>query len=222
MKDQQVHVANGSDEDIYVLVSPTPDWEIVDLALDVALSSVAIGKLGIALQGIAAGGELKTISQLASFVKELGAVASAAGIVESRNATSLADVLRAARGANEQINRTFTRIPRGEFGRVYKKGFGSIYMRPSGYAGLAGVRTLQVLIKNEDGSRSALFSTHPDHSWIATDHGSIVRAKYGRIWVQQPGGRSIDWPKEPAKEILMDDKERDHGVMNMSVSTITK
>ncbi|KAL2148286.1 hypothetical protein VTH82DRAFT_2434 [Thermothelomyces myriococcoides] len=212
MKNQKVHVANGSDEDIYVLVSPAPEWEIVDVALDAALLSVGIGKLGVALQGIASGGKLKTISQLASFVKKLGAVASATGVVKAKNAKSLEDVLRAARNANEKINQTFIKIRRREFKCVNEKGFGSIFTRISGFAGLAGARTLQILIKNEDGSRSALFSTHPDHSWIATNRGSIVRAKYGRIWVEQPRGRSINWLKESSREIVMVDKEKEEAL----------
>ncbi|AEO61222.1 hypothetical protein MYCTH_2311172 [Thermothelomyces thermophilus ATCC 42464] len=212
MTSHQVHVANNSGEDIYVLASPNLHWAIVDIAVDTALIAVGVGELGVALQGIKAGGRLKSIAQLALCLKNWGALATATGVLGSRKATEIAEILRAARKANEEINRASIRIPHGNFHRVINRDWIDMYAQISGYAGMAGARTVQLLVKNEDGSQSALFCTGPDHSWIATDRGSIVRANYSRIWVEEPGGRSVDWPKPAASSpVYMDDGEISSG-----------
>ncbi|KAH6628155.1 hypothetical protein F5144DRAFT_515252 [Chaetomium tenue] len=209
MANYQVHVANNSGKDIYVLASPNLHWAIVDIAVDAALIAVGVGELGVAMRGIKAGGWIKSISELALCLKNWAALASATSVVGSRKAAEIADITRAARQANEEINSASIRIPNGSFHRVVHKDWIDRYTQLSGYAGMVGGRTVQLLVKNEDGSQAALFCTGPDDSWIATNRGSIVPAAYGRIWVERSGDWTVDWPKASVSSspVYVDDGE---------------
>lgn len=207
MASQKIHIANNTHKDIYVVAAPNPHWSVVDIAVDVALLAVGVGEVSAGLAAIRAGGTIKSITQLALCLKNWGAIATGTAVVGSRRVQDVQNISRAVARANEEINKAAIRIPSGEHRCVIEKDWIDMYTQVGGYAGMMGARTVQLLVKDKDGSQAALFCSAPDHSWIATAYGTVVRAQYGRIWVAEPGGRSIEWPSAGAMSL----PPADHG-----------
>jgi hypothetical protein len=181
--DQNVYIANGSGQDIYVLAAGNTSWTIADVLGNAALMLTGIGEL----KSIVSAGELpaaiNTIGDLYKALRVGAALVRAGGRgYEAGDAVVNAFKNNSADIANGQVK------------NVREQGTLSTFLNPSGIAGLLGAGTVSLTIMSNDGLQVAQFDSGPDDSWIATNNQTIVRSVYGTLWDQDPSAGSQSWP----------------------------
>lgn len=183
-----VYMADASGQDIYVMAALTREWAILDFVADAALLVAGVEGIVEAAVADAAGlpGAIKSFSDLFDYLKVAVQIISSADRAES-GASSAAQAL-----VNAYQN-TSIPIANNDYKDVQKEGVLSIYLSPSGIAGLLGAKTVSVMVLSGDGKQLAMWDTGDDDSWIATDQQTIVRSVYGSIFKQDPGSGSEDW-----------------------------
>ena len=187
-----VHMANASGQNISVFVGLNPTWSLLDFFLDITLITIGSNEIrGLALAAADFNyhvpGKLETLRDLFEYAVIARVMLTGPRSVDSR-------MLSAAQRFVDAIRKTAISIPHGKFENIHERNVLQIYLNPSGYAGLLGAKTVSVYVMSMDGKQVALYNTAPDYSWIATAQQTIVRAKYGAIWQQEPSSGSHAWP----------------------------
>ncbi|EAU93502.2 hypothetical protein CC1G_12166 [Coprinopsis cinerea okayama7 len=184
-------MANGSRKKIWVLVALKPEWMLADVLTDFALLFTPVGAAK-ALAGplVDLPGEIKTVEDLTKYMifnmQHMSARAKD-GALPDPAAQSILDAFKAIA----------VPIDAGHVKKVNDEWWIN-YINPDGIASLFdSAKTLNVLVMSDDGLQFAAFGTNNDHSWIATDRGSIVRSRYGTIWQQDPDAGSVTWAWSP-------------------------
>ena len=186
-----VHMANASGQNISVFVGLNPTWSLLDFFLDITLITIGSNEIrGLALAAADFNyhvpGKLETLRDLFEYAVIARVMLTGPRSVDSR-------MLSAAQRFVDAIRKTAISIPHGKFENIHERNVLQIYLNPSGYAGILGAQTVTVFVMSADGKQVALYNTGPDHSWIATAEQTIVRARYGTIWQQDPGAGNHAW-----------------------------
>ncbi|OAA46805.1 hypothetical protein BBO_03360 [Beauveria brongniartii RCEF 3172] len=162
------------------------NWKIADAVTDGAaliataiLFPPALAGLGAELPATVAG-----IADLFEYLKFAANVVTVGKFAPQVGAESNAMI--------ETFKNASVKVPANKFEDTYSEGFLKTYLTPSGYAGMAGAKTVSILVYDNKTKRSAKFTTGPDESWIVQDK-QIVRSKYGSIWKSDPTKPKIDW-----------------------------
>lgn len=181
--DQNINIANSSQQDIYVLAAGNTDWTIADVLGNAALMLTGVGEL----KGIVSAGELPaaitTIGDLYKALRVGAALVRAGG-----------RGYEAGKAVVDAFKENAADIPNGQVKNVREQGTLSTFLNPSGIAGLLGAGTVSLTVMSGDGLQVAQFNSGPDDSWIATGNQTIVRSVYGTLWDQDPTAGSQSWP----------------------------
>jgi hypothetical protein len=185
---ENIYVANDSGQDIYVMAGLTPGWAIADFIVDIALIVTPFDELSAVAEAVGLPAALKTFGDIFTTLQS-------AGKILNKASSASADALDKANQFVSAFQNTAvsTHIVYGDFQDVYKEDTLTMYLTPSGIAGMLGASTVSLLVMSADGKQQAMWDTGPDNSWIATGSQTIVRSKYGSIWQQDPASGSQDW-----------------------------
>jgi hypothetical protein len=185
--DENIYVADGSGQDIYVMAGLTPEWALVDFIVDIALvvdpfdELAAVAEIAVSLPTA-----LKTFGDIFKVLQSVGKVLE--------KGDSSQDAVDKANKFVDAFKQTSTHIANNDYTDVYQEDTLTMYLTPSGIAGMLGSATVSLMIMSADGKQSAMWDTGPDNSWIATDQQQIVRSRYGTIWQSDPGSGTQSWP----------------------------
>ena len=189
---QSVHMANKSGQNIYVFVGLNPHWALLNFFLDITLMVIGANDIRSIALTVADYQNYKVPTKLET-LRDLFEYTAVAGVMLTTGA-NIPNVFSAAQGFIDSVRKTAILVSKGAFKNINQQNILQIYLNPSGYAGLLGAKTVSVYVMSTDGKQVALYNTAPDHSWIATAQQTIVRAKYGSIWQQEPSSGSYAWP----------------------------
>ncbi|GJE96786.1 hypothetical protein PsYK624_129920 [Phanerochaete sordida] len=192
--DQNVHVANNSGQDLYIIVAPSLAWVVADIVVDIGLFLVAVGEIKAVATTAELPAALSTASELIAFMRITAMLASGTAGAGLRSAEAALTMV-------EAFKRNAVPIPAGDVKNIRDAGVLSTYFSASGIAGMLGAETLNVMVLSGDGTQFAEFTTGPDDSWIATDRGLIVRATYGALWQEDEAAGSVAWAQQGAAEV---------------------
>lgn len=192
--DNQLHIANKSGENLYVVVTPNKDWVWGDVGFTVVTSLFSGGATGAtAINSLS---KLQKIIALVKLCLNNPAVQAVkyGALSYKINANIGREIVHPlkerAHAAREEIMAFLKReavvIKPGEFKQVNnEKNYNPLRMiTPSGWGGLFGASDCTVFVITESLSRSALFHTNSDWSWIVQPN-MVVRSKYGHIWEEE-------------------------------------
>ncbi|KAK3985061.1 hypothetical protein QBC44DRAFT_299943 [Cladorrhinum sp. PSN332] len=181
-----IHIANASDQDIYVMASLNPDWAVVDSIADMGV------KL---LLGTAAGNLHAATSTIATAPKQLKSLRDVFSCLEA--ARQLLSKQRAEAGVAmvDSFKRGAIHIPRGQFRNVMERDVLGKHLSVDGIASLmvGAAKNISLVVMSDDGRQVAMWNTNSDHSWVCNGAGEIKRSKYGTIWQVNPKGRCVKW-----------------------------
>lgn len=161
------------------------DWVIADFVTDIAELVMPALDMVKVIESLPS--DINTITDLYKFLK------SASGLIYDGmqvkgNAQAAANTLV----INFKKQAFF--IEYTTFTQVNSQAFFQTYLSPSGIAGLAGAKTISMLVMNGDGSQVALWDTGDDDSWIATNDTDIVHSRHGTIWQEDSSSGNVSWP----------------------------
>ncbi|MFJ4192400.1 hypothetical protein [Kitasatospora sp. NPDC089509] len=162
--DNNVHVANRTDQNIYVLPLPDRSWALDNVFVDSAIA--------VALAEASASSEMPVASAtFGNLINTLGDMHP----TERLTAAVKLDSIGIEPGDTANMFERFRRNPAytSSIARVLDHG------------------SVDLLIMSEDG-KIAQFSTDPEHSWIATDTG-VVRALPGALDIADGDSGSFEW-----------------------------
>lgn len=172
---ENVHIANATSNDIYVMASESLGWNLADLFVDTFLLGLHIDALlEVGAGGIVLPETIITLDDLKKFLKFSISVLALGTFMPDRTVDLAEDVVNL-------FMKNSRKIPPGQCANVCERGFLS-YLTASGFASLlnAEIITLIILSVGDDGKKMAHFSTSADYSWIANNN-EVVRAKYGHL-----------------------------------------
>ena len=185
-----IYVANHTPEDIYVIASESPGWEIADFLFTGALMLLGDipALIRAAVMGINLPQKIETIEDYYDYMK-IASQISNDNIEVGSNASE---------GAQKLID-TFMKnscaITTENFQDIRDTG-GLSYIEPSGIVGLLDADTIYVIIMAYGGRKVTSFTTNIDNSWIVTESG-VVRSKYGTINEEDTQAVQVSWYKPP-------------------------
>lgn len=183
-----VWVANSSSQDMYVLVAPSTEFLVTDLITDTALMFVGIGEIKAALTAGRFPEVINTMADVYKFLKAFALLGSGTSVTALRS-------FQDAKNIAAKLKNSMGKISPNDCKEVSSHGFLSIYTSASGYASLAGAKTLTITVMSDDYQLVAQWDTDPDHSWVLTDD-AIVRSAYGQsLFMQDPAAGKVDWSK---------------------------
>ncbi len=189
-RDNQLHVANHTGEDFYVLVSPNAEWDIWDnLAQTIKEGAEAVKGARGKVSGISKA--IKNINNARDTALKAASTVQA-GISKAADSVNLegdisADEARQALGAIE--TGAFLIRP-GEVLRVAEVALDkpNRYFTVSGWASISGADDVTLTIWSAKRARTVTFDTNSDHSWIIQEK-DVVRAVYGKLNVVDEKGK---------------------------------
>lgn len=182
-----MHLSNSLYQNVYVLVSPNPDWAVADLVTDVGLMFVGVGEIKAATTVGKLPATIKSVRDLFEFLKVSGGLLSGTISAGSRSAEAVLEAVQLA----TNFKKKSLAIPAGQCRRISDTGILD-YLNASGTAGLLGAKTKSLIVMTEDGKHVAEYNADPDTSWIARP-AEIARAKYGTFWQKDFAGDHYDW-----------------------------
>jgi len=185
-RSQNIYIANGNVQDIYVMATLDPDWALADFITNIVLLVVSFGRIQSVFAS-AAGLSLKTPRDLFVVLELAAKFFAGAASADIRAA-------EAAQSFVDSFKNTSILIKSADHKNVYEQGFLEQYLTPNGIAGMLGADTVTLMVMSGDGKQVAMWNSGPDDSWIATNDQKIVRSVYGTLWDLDPDAGSEDWP----------------------------
>lgn len=194
--DNQIHVANSSAENIYVIVTPNKNWVWGDVGFAVATALFSGG--GTAVTAV---NSLSKLQKLITMVKlvlnnpivkgiKYGSLIYKTGknIGREIDHATEAKAQAARKEIMDFLKREGVVIKPGDFKQVNnEKNYNPFRMiSPSGWGGLFGASDCTLFIATESLSRTALFNTNSDWSWIVQPD-MVSRSRYGHLWQEDKG-----------------------------------
>lgn len=182
-KDRQMHIANHSDQPIFVFVAPSLNFAIVDMLVGNATMG-ATSKGGTNINAYSAYKNLNTVETFARSI-HLGVLTGKAKASESDRQNLLQFLRENARvlppHTADQVLKIETTNP-------------AKYLNSQGWTALFNSKSVAVFIATEDLSRVVTFESSPDDSWIFQGH-NVVRAKYGTVSQPDPDSGTVYVPR---------------------------
>jgi hypothetical protein len=186
---QNVYLANASGQDNYAMAALSSEWALIDFITEGALSVLLAGVSEI--EAVA-----EDVAELPTALNSLGdlfAYLKVAVQFLSKTSTTDRRVNTAAQSLVNAFKNTSNQIAFNTYKNVESEDFFNMYLTPSGIAGMAGAKTISMMVVSGDGKQLAMWDTGSDDSWITTGQQTIVRSKYGSIWQQDPGSGTEEW-----------------------------
>jgi hypothetical protein len=187
-KDNQVHVANNTDQTIYVMVTPNPAYAFADFGfklIETAVLAVLTGDIKVkdVVEDLR---DLMTAVQALNTAKKAAQIASQKGEPVDPEDQQAIDDNYASTIAYLQENAF--QIGAHNFMKVSDIGLLNPmkYLTPSAWAAICGGSDLSLFLATETLDRYAMFNTNSDDSWIFNAN-DVTRSTYGTIWQQNPG-----------------------------------
>lgn len=196
---QNIYVANNMGQDAYVMACLTEEWQIIDgvvgaaeliaACVDVAALPEAVAEFGAEMPA-----EISTFGELARFLKATAKFANSARKATVGFESKISNLVRT-------FHRNSVHIPAGQFQNVSDISISSI-LTPSTIAAFSGADTIRLIVMSGDGKFQASFDSGADHSWVLNYGQYIVRARYGKIWQQDPEAGQHAWHVFPPRILL--------------------
>lgn len=180
-----IHVANSYTEDAYVFIAKKPEYRLADIINDLA---EAIVKRNAFKARIASD---KLLHEKFDTVEDLYATLVVAAEILSDEAKATPSSTEAAKEYVQYFKKLSKQIAPGMFLDVKATSWLNT-LKPSGIAAALGAKTFNMIILTGEGKKVITFDTNYDFSWIVTAP-SIVRAKYGHLWIPAPASGEHKW-----------------------------
>lgn len=203
---QNVYVANTLYADIYVLVSPNPAWQIVDLIATTAFDVISQAIPGLDavadyLEGFEVVNDMKDVVDVCKILRNAAKIINKAKDIEEEVEEAeegAQEAMEQAKDKAEEVFKAFAngtkKISAGNVQNVYSTSFLD-YLAPSAWAAMfdRNVDNITLTITTSVNGRyyTSTFNTNDDLSWI-TGH-NIVRSKYGTLWQEDPSAGTEKW-----------------------------
>lgn len=208
----EIHVANHTNQDIYVMVLPNKDWLKVDLATDILMTAIWPPAF---VRGIKSAFDVVNLLRCAT---GMGFKAYSALATSSKE--HQAKFAKDAQAARDAIKGHAVKVAPQSSELVNDKAMGKAIVALASFAGVYGghdivlkdlmnqkdplkhllsytdiinpstfssvisaVSDMTMIVATADFSKLTAINTNSDHSWIVTDD-MIVRAKYGKLNVE--------------------------------------
>ncbi|MGB5960790.1 MAG: hypothetical protein WBG73_09055 [Coleofasciculaceae cyanobacterium] len=199
----QIHVANDTSEEIYVLPAPNPDWVWGDLGFDIATSIIpslftggaataaGVAKATTAVRSLTTFQTiLKQIQLIWQMTSGIRTVASQVGIAYNVYKVGREELRDQARKAQFELKsflqENAVSIPAGDYKRIFDRWSPTRFITLSDISSMFNSSNITLFVTNKSLSKIAKFNTNSDSSWILNGN-EVVRAKYGSLWQEDRG-----------------------------------
>lgn len=197
----QLHIANDTSERLYVVAGPNAAYAWADILVSAgmtAIVTVATAGTGTAPAAAVTADAIVTVSRLAQAIRLFKAIQALGSIYGNLNrwgiiAGDLKNKMTVAQ-AEQELNslRALLKekgavIEPGTYQEVWRVFLPNPlrYLGPSGWVSVTGGNDVTLLIANESLTRVLFYDSNSDESWIVKQN-VVVRAQYGKIWVEDP------------------------------------
>jgi hypothetical protein len=181
-----VYIANGLNQDVYVIPSQKPEWMLADLGFNVALLMMGLIELKSAIGLADLPQTVRTVDNLWQFATVLIDLGIKRVYPLANRVKVIADQMM------DQFRAVSLKVPAGQCVDVLNLSSFSNYTSLSGnFSQFLNVSTFHILAVTDDGKNVAFGNTGSDHSWIIQED-RMVRSLYGgSVWLEDPHSGTI-------------------------------
>ncbi len=182
-KDNQVHVANNTDQWMYVMVTPNPAYAFADFGFELIETAVLAALTG----DIKVSDVVKSLKELQTAVQALQVAKQAAEIASSKGEATTPEEQAAIdqnyADTKAYLDQNAFKIAPHTFMKVSDIGLLNPmkYLTPSAWAAVLDGDDLSLFLASDSLDRYAMFNTNSDDSWIFKSD-EVVRSVYGTVW----------------------------------------